>query len=482
MNTDALKELVPGWDEIAAAIKNNGDKRLRRYVRQESVSLNEPRPIPEGIRRMVEMVASDLQCIKDRCNGTVAVLDTATYPVITASIPASVNPESAPTLCLYNMGDTRPIGDPNEWVADPLGAKTVEIDGQRVIIGRGVHNSKSGLAGMIDTIEILADYSRLPVNLEVIIDFEEEVRPNSVQEVVSRDPERYRKCAAVLMPLMTEGFGCLWLAYKGVAVCTMKLRSRRPQVHSGMESILRGPYLPQELCDIINEVWDDSYHGLMEFDRTLHHLVSDSEVELARRLAATMDRDDMAARCGVPAALLRSKLTEQCILDLGRSHANVLGFGIGPSQGSVPMTGWINLEFRISPSVTLSPRELEDIIRGYLENVASDVLVSGEVVLDSIIFEAGTGQGFRGAEADSAFVRAILDSYEACGVKMDLSPCCFGSVPEGATFTNLGLPFLVAGLGRGGNFHAPNEYIVEADYPRFIQWLIAFLFRFAQER
>lgn len=467
-----IAELVPNWADLVAALGSQGDERLRRYVRQPSVSLVDPRPVPDDIKAMAGLVYDDLVRATRPYGGACDTFQTKTYPVATAKIPASDRTASTPTLCLYNMGDTRPIGDEAEWTdAGSLSAETVDVDGEKRIIGRGVHNSKSGLAGMIDVIELLCERRELPVNLEVIVDFEEEVRPDSVVEVVQNNVNPYRQCQAVLMPLMTEGLGTTFLAFKGIVVCRVKIKSDRPQVHSGMESILRESRLTDSVARFVDSV--------RKLDGSLQHEVSDSERRLARTQAKSMTLDEFAATYGAEASALRAGNVEGAILDLCRSHVNILGVTIGPTEGSLPTEATVTLEFRIGPSITLSTKELERVVQAHIEAVAGRTLYPGTNC--TVDFEAGTGQAFRGAESDSPLVGALLDSYKPFGVELPLSPCCFGSVPEGATFTSIGLPFLIGGLGRGGNFHAPNEHIVEADYWRFKQWLVAFLHQFAQE-
>jgi acetylornithine deacetylase/succinyl-diaminopimelate desuccinylase-like protein len=170
--------MIPEWNMLTHAIEQHGIERLKRYVAQESVSRARPRPVPVTILRMHDMIYEDLRAIP-RANAQ--SFATSSYPVVTAAIPASRQTETAPWLLLYTMADTRPIGAKRDWVTDPLSCQTTQVEGQRRVIGRGVFNSKSALAGTVDVCQLLAKWQHLPVNVMLITDFEEAFRRIGVE-------------------------------------------------------------------------------------------------------------------------------------------------------------------------------------------------------------------------------------------------------------------------------------------------------------
>lgn len=92
-----LKNWIKGLDQIFKAQIEQKDLRFREYIQQESISQPKPKPVPEGIQKMVDIVHRDLTNIP---NSSVEVHETASYPVVTATIPASINPKMLP-LYLY---------------------------------------------------------------------------------------------------------------------------------------------------------------------------------------------------------------------------------------------------------------------------------------------------------------------------------------------------------------------------------------------
>jgi len=455
---------IPGWDSITHVINRDGIDTLRRYVKQDSISCGDPQPVPPGITNMVGIIRTDLAAID---GATVDVVRTNSYPVAIASIPASKHADTAPTLLLYNMADTRPIGNRQEWNADPFGCETLTVDGQERIIGRGTLNSKSGLAGMIDVVRLLRKFDALPVNLEIIIDFEEEVRVDGVIEVLATHKERLKNCRAAFMPFCGEAFDAIWLGCKGVAVVQAKLKTNRSVTHSGLEAYRKPSALPNEFFCWVKSIIK---HDCFRFD------FNEQDSQLAKQLADDTDRDSFAKSIGVQGRELRSRYIEDLILASGRPHINLLAWKSEQCEGALPSWATADLEFRIPPTVTLNGREIEKKITEYLDDMP---LLNG-VTLESVKFIAGTGPAGRFASPDDLIVRSLQKSYKTFDVDMPLSPCCPGSIPEGVVVAReLDIPFLCGGLGIGGKLHAPDEYILKGAYERLKKWFVVFLYQFA---
>jgi len=464
--------------ELYDVIWTSGFELLKKFVGQPSVSLQQPRPVPDDIRAMQNLVWGELARCRPDGGGCV---ETQSYPVVVVPIKASE--EDRPTLLLYNMADTRPVGDPSRWTVDPFGCEVVA--GR--MYGRGIQNSKSGLAGMLEVIRIMSEHDDLPVNLVVVVDAEEEVRPDSVREVVQRYPDWFANCQAAFMPLFCEQFGCTWLACKGVVVAKVRIKSSRRQVHSGMESVLRWPDLYENTFRFVESIKDDSEQQRWMFADVVF-APTEAELKLARAVGQQQTAGQFARACGVDVSDLRNtEEAEMLHREMARSHANVLGVQVGPCEGVVPNEAVVDIEFRFAPSVELEAADLDGMVKDYLREVAKAKLSSGCQAEVEIL--PGSGEGYRFAEADSSLVQALMSSYEAAGVNspetagvdLPLSISCFGSVPEGCTFVKgLGIPFMCGGVGRGGNFHVPNEWIVKNDYPRFKLWFAQFLHRFAE--
>ncbi len=468
---------VDNWDLICAGIRRRGMGLLRRFVKQKSVSVGGAvQEIPFGIARMVAVVRESL----NRITGvTFQVFETRTYPVVVAQVPASRNPELAPTILLYGMADTRPLGDPEEWLSeDPLKLEMVKVDGEKRWLGRGVFNSKSGLAGMIETVKMLATWSLLPCNVVILIDFEEEVRVDSVAEVLAEQRKLFARCQAAFMPLCAEDFD-IYLGAKGVAVARVTFREKRTPSHSGMECVREPSNLFAGLVDFL-EVIQSHSQGLFYNEALYGDDPTKQDEDLARRFADQVSLEDLAGRLGLGVGELRDPHVERLILDHLRSHINVLSWNSQKSEGTLPTRTWVDLEYRLSPDVGLSVPDIEAEVEKDIRSSAP--FSDSGVVVESVEFVAGTGRGFRGAAPNDPFVRVLQRSYGTFGVERSVSLCLWGSCPEGGEIARgLGIPFLFGGLGRGGGAHVPNEWIADGALERFKEWLVIFLHQFAQQ-
>ncbi len=466
-------DVVPRWEEICAAIDGRGMGLLERFVAQESVSDGEKaRPIPFGITNILALVREAIQAIP---GAVVEVHQTSTYPVVTATVLASDTSMVRPTVLLYGMGDTRPIGNPGEWTSkDPLKLEKVTVDGEDRWLGRGIFNSKSGLAGMIEVVCLLAGRGQLPVNVVLLIDFEEEVRVDSVTEVVVKYRDLFTRCNAAFMPLCAEKFD-IYLGAKGVAVARVTFKEDRTSAHSGIECVRKLPLLRRAVADFLSQIEVDSDDYLVMGGESDESVVTESDVALAQQISRRLNRVDFAKQMGVQPGELRHSLVWQLVLDQMRPHINVLSWQSERCEGVLPTRAFVELEYRLPPSGHLDREAIESRVRQHIIETASIVLPRS-VSIDSAEFVAGTGAGFRGAALDDPTVGVLQRSYGMFGVERPLSPCLWGSCPEGAVIVKeLKIPFLFGGLGCGGHAHVPDEYIVDGAYERFKKWLVVFL-------
>lgn len=466
-------DVVLRWEEIRAAIDGQGMDLLERFVAQESVSDGErTQPVPFGINNMLALVRGAIQAIP---GAAVEVHQTSTYPVVTATVLASDTSMVRPTILLYGMGDTRPIGNPGEWTSgDPLKLQRLTVDGGGRWLGRGVFNSKSGLAGMIETVRLLAEREQLPVNIVFLIDFEEEVRDNGVREVVAKRREMLVGCNAAFMPLCAEKFD-IHLGAKGVAVVRVTFKEDRTPAHSGIECVRKPSLLRRAVADFLSQIEVDSDNYLVMGGESDEPVVTESDVALAQQISRRLNRVDFAKQMGVQPGELRHGLVWQLVLDQLRPHVNVLSWKSEHCEGVLPTRAFVELEYRLPPAGHLDREAIESGARKHIVETASIVLPRS-VSIDSAEFVAGTGAGFRGAALDDPIVGVLQRSYGVFGVERPLSPCLWGSCPEGAVIVReLGIPFLFGGLGCGGNAHVPDEYILDGAYQRFKKWLVVFL-------
>src|SRR5262249_10609605 len=169
------------------------------------------------------------------------------------------------TLAIYFMYDVKQY-DPTEWSSPPLEAKLVDKPGfGKVIVGRGATNTKGPQTAFLAALHAFkAAGKKLPVNLVLVCEGEEEIGSPNFREIVFK-PEveaALRKCVGIIIPLASHSPDRsveVNLGAKGVVelelVSTGEKWGRGPKldVHSSLEASVDSPvwHLVQALNTLV---------------------------------------------------------------------------------------------------------------------------------------------------------------------------------------------------------------------------------------
>jgi acetylornithine deacetylase/succinyl-diaminopimelate desuccinylase-like protein len=109
-----------------------------------------------------------------------------------------------------------------------------------------------------------------------------------------------------------------------------------------------------------------------------------------------------------------------------------------------------NIDIRFAHNISIEKihKEIEEKVKNFATQSKSHVELVKNV-------------GYEGSRVnkDSILVRSLIESFEILGVQTEIWPLSAAAAPLSKIQKELGLDFIVGGLGIGGFAHAPNEFI-----------------------
>lgn len=447
---NAEEDRTPVYNEIQKR-HDEAVQRLQNWVRQPSIAA-ENRGMNEGVELMMRMA-------REAGFQKVERIATDGQPGVFATLDAG----AARTVGIYFMYDVKQV-DPSEWSSPPWDAAIVDKQGfGKVLIGRGAVNQKGPEAALLAALHAFQGAGqKLPVNLVLVAEGEEEIGSPHFQQIVRR-PEvsaALQRCMGVIMPSAEQdpdGSLTVSLGAKGVIelelISTGEKWGRGPKkdVHSSLRAILDSPsfHLVQALATLITPDGDPAIEGFAD------SALPPSAAQKEMLDTAAKKIDEPTFKKMLSADRWARDLPWRGILErlLFRPTVNIEGLVAGytgPGGKTVlPHRAVAKLDLRLVPNMTFN---------GALTALKSHLAKHG---FGDIEVKVSGGYDPTQTEPDAAVIQAQLAVYRRAGLDSILWPRNAGSYP-GYVFTGdpLKLPAGHFGLGHGSGAHAPDEYYV----------------------
>jgi acetylornithine deacetylase/succinyl-diaminopimelate desuccinylase-like protein len=450
----ALPETPSPLAPIQAEIDKRHDEgvaRLQEWIHQPSIAA-ENRGMTEGCDLMMKL-------LKDAGFQSVSKVPTDGQPGVFATLDAG----APKTVALYFMYDVKQV-DPSEWSSPPWDAALVDKAGfGKVLVGRGAVNQKGPEAAFLAALHAIRGAGKkLPVNLVLVAEGEEEIGSPHFKQVVQRPEVRaaLAKSIGVFMPNASQdpdGTVTVSLGAKGVVelelVSSGEKWGRGPgkDVHSSNRARLDSPafHLVQALATLVTPDGDpaiDDFGTLAKPASPAQKAMLDAA---ATRMQEATAKKLLSAEHWAHDLPWRESLDRFLFTPTVNIEGLVAGY-TGPGGKTVlPHRAVAKLDLRLVPDMTFD---------GAVAALRAHLKKRG---FGDIEVNPSGGYDPTSTPPEAAVVRAEVAVYKRSGTDPILWPRNAGSYP-GYVFTGEPLKLGAAhfGLGHGSGAHAPDEYLV----------------------
>jgi len=358
-------------------------------------------------------------------------------PLVVGEISASNGAASAPTVLLYGHFDVQPPAPLEHWESDPF---DLEVRGDWAY-GRGVADDKGQLYALLKAGAALAAEGRLPVNLRVVCDGEEEVGGHSVVEYLEQDERGADACVIFDSGMIRRGVPAFAIATRGLAYLHVVVRTGSRDLHSGLyggAALNAAHALAKTLAGVLPR------DGRAP-EPLRRGIVPPTEEELAswRELPPGGDElESQGARPADPAA------AEEFYL---RTFAEPALDVNGIETGSPPVVAEANVSIRLAPGQR--PDEIGDALDQLLREAAPE---GAELEI-----QHWTSSRSGLVPPDAKAIQLGLDAFERAMGKRPLLVRSGGTLPIVPALADKRIPAIVTGFAvPDSNIHSPNERIL----------------------
>jgi acetylornithine deacetylase/succinyl-diaminopimelate desuccinylase-like protein len=347
-------DLAPIRSEVAKR-HDEAVQRLQMWMRQPSIAA-ENLGMNEGCELTMQMLreAGFQQASKVPTDG---------QPGIFATLDAG----APKTLGLYFMYDVKQV-DPKEWSSPPWDAALLEKSGfGKVVVGRGAVNQKGPEASFIAALHAIRGTGRkLPVNLALVAEGEEEIGSPHFSQVVHR-PEiqaALKRTTGIFMPFASQdpdGQVTSFLGAKGVVELELVSsgerwgRGPKADIHSSNKARVDSPawHLVKALNTLVSADGNDpAIEGFAAKARP----ISAAEKAMVAEAARRFDENGLKKQMGVEHWVHDVNFQESLELLVSRPTVNIeglVGGYTGPGGKTVlPHRAVAKMDLRLVPDMT----------------------------------------------------------------------------------------------------------------------------------
>lgn len=421
---------------------------IQRWLRQPSISAQNV-----GVQEMAEMLRLDLE---DLGFAESELVQTDGHPGVWGYYDAGANK----TLVVYLMYDVQPV-NPEDWISPPFAAELVDHELGKVLMARGATNQKGPQRAFLNALEaIIAVEGKLPVNIMVAAEGEEELGSPHYPQIIDAYEDRLRQADGVLFPFNSQspdGKINMILGVKGILYTEMIAKGgawggpKEAEIHGSYKAIVDAPVWrlikalssmtsPDGNTILVRGYYDGIIPPSIEESMLINASIENRDDEQLQDLLAVDHWID--GKTGKDAVL---EYLYQPTLNIDGIWGGYTGEGV---KTILPHQASAKVDSRLPPG--LDPDEALEKIRRHLDAKGfSDI----EIRKLSAYPAAQTS-------VEAPAVQAALAVFSKYASTINVQPRVAGSAPFYQFTERLGLPLVPSGMGFGTGAHAPNEIML----------------------
>ena len=435
-------------------------KELKDLLRIPSIST-----LPENkgdCRRAAEALAAELTRIGME---HARLIETTGHPLVYADW---LHAAGKPTGLFYGHYDVQPVDPIDEWTTPPF--EPAERDGN--LYARGAADDKGQVWAQIKALESLmaANNGKLPVNVRVILEGDEEVGGEGIAAFVASKPPELKADFALISDteLFAPGLPTLCVGLRGMIYTELEVRGARTDLHSGMYGgAAPNPFVA--IAQMIAKLKDENGHILIPgfYDG----IIPPSHEELKAWRSLPFDEEhyrktEVGSRTLVGEAgySVMERTWARPTLDV---HGIPGGFTGAGAKTVIPAKAVDKVSMRLVPGMT--PAKAFELYKSYVEKIAP-----AGVDVEVRLISAGDPCLVR---VDNPYIQAATRALHEVWGKDTVFIRSGGSIPIVGDFDrHLGVPSVMMGFGLPDDcIHAPNEKFHLKNFELGIESVIRFL-------
>ncbi len=451
---------------MASAAVNFAKQNQQRFLEElkELIRIPSVSTLPEhkqDVRRGAEFVAAELKRIGFE---HVEVIRTDGHPLVYADWRHA---PGKPTVLAYAHYDVQPADPLDEWLSPPF--EPTERDGN--LYARGAADDKGQLWIQVKAFEALfqANQGKLPINVRVLYEGEEEVGGESVEKYVRANPKALPADFALVCDteMFAPGLPTICVGLRGLLYTELECQGAASDLHSGTY----GGAAPNPLfalSQIIAKLKDEN--GKILIPGFYDAVKAPSAAELKAWQALPFDEEQYrqsevgsVALTGEPGFPVLYRTWARPTLEVHGMPGGYTGSG---AKTVIPARASAKVSMRLVPE-----QDADDILAKYTKYV--NAIAPKGVQLKIKVHSKGPASV---VSTDNDFIRAAERALQEVYGKPTVYIRAGGSIPIVAQFQNyLKIPSVMLGFALpNDNNHAPNEKFQIANFYSGIESLIRF--------